>query len=73
VKTILDAAVQNPGLHHSQARVDDDGVGLDGEPKDPGILRGVPEHHFLPLCVLLWEKTDVWHAVVLRNDGEHNC
>lgn len=51
---------------NSQPRVDDDGVGLDGEAKDPGVFRCVPEDHLLALGVLLGEQADLWNAVVLK-------
>lgn len=51
---------------NSQPRVDDDGVGFDGEAKNPGVFRCVPEDHLLPLGVLLGEQADFWDAVVLR-------
>lgn len=55
---------------YSQPSVDDDGVRLDGEAKDPGVVRRVSEDDLLPLCVLLREQTDFWDAVVLRGGKE---
>lgn len=56
-------------LHYSQSGIDDDGVSLDGEAKNPGIFGCISEDDFLALCILLWEKTDIWDAVVLRTEG----
>ena len=57
----------------SQAGVDDDGVGLDREAEDAGVLARVPERHLLPLCVLLREQTDLRNAVVLGREENKNA
>ena len=56
----------SPPVHNSQAGVNDDRVGFDGEAKDPGVFGRISEDDLLPLCVLLWEQTDFWDAVILR-------
>lgn len=53
-------------IQNSQPSINDDGVRLDGEAKDPGVFRRVSEDDLLPLGVLFWEKADVRNTVVLK-------